>query len=106
MTPTWNGNARGTFTGLTLNTRFEDLTRAVFEGISFGLRDNVDRLKRSEWTAPTYESWVEAPSLPLWCQMKADLLGKPMTATKSAEGAAIGAAMLAGRGRRQFQESG
>ena len=45
MTPTWNGNARGTFTGLTLNTRFEDLTRAVFEGISFGLRDNVDRFE-------------------------------------------------------------
>ena len=32
---------------------------------------------------------------PFWCQMKADVLGKPLVATKNPEGAAIGAAMLA-----------
>lgn len=103
MTPTWNGNARGTFTGLTLNTRFEDLTRAVFEGISFGLRDNVDRFEEIGMDCSNVRIVGGSTKSPLWCQMKADLLGKPMTATKSAEGAAIGAAMLAGVAEGNFK---
>ena len=95
MTPTWNGNARGTFTGLTLNNNFDDLARAVFEGIAFGLRDNVDRFEEIGMDCSNVRIVGGSTKSPLWCQMKADLLGKPMTATKSAEGAAIGAAMLA-----------
>ena len=43
MTPTWNGKARGTFIGLTLSHGIGEMARAVFEGITFGLKDNVDR---------------------------------------------------------------
>ena len=102
MTPTWNGNARGTFTGLTLNNRFEDLVRSVFEGISFGLRDNVDRFEEIGMNCSNVRIVGGSTKSPFWCQMKADLLGKPMTATKSAEGAAIGTAMLAGVAEGNF----
>ena len=64
MTPTWNGNARGTFTGLTLSHTMDDLCRSVFEGIAFGLRDNIDRLRRWAWTAPRSASWAAAPRAP------------------------------------------
>lgn len=95
MTPTWNGNARGTFTGLTLSHSFDDLCRAVFEGIAFGLRDNIDRFEEIGMDCSSVRIVGGGTKSPLWCQMKADLLGKPMTAAKNAEGAAIGAAMLA-----------
>lgn len=104
MTPTWNGNARGTFTGLTLNNNFDDLARAVFEGIAFGLRDNVDRFEEIGMDCSNVRIVGGSTKSPLWCQMKADLLGKPMTATKSAEGAAIGAAMLASVAEGNFKD--
>ena len=44
MSPTWNESARGTFTGLTLSNSREDLSRSIFEGICFAVRDNADHL--------------------------------------------------------------
>ena len=103
MTPTWNGNARGTFTGLTPSHTFEDMTRSVFEGISFGLRDNIDRFEELGMDCSSVRMVGGATKGPFWCQMKADLLGKSITATKSAEGAAIGAAMLASVAEGNFK---
>lgn len=95
MTPTWNGCARGTFTGLTLSHTLDDLSRAVFEGISFGLKDNVDRFEEIGMDCSSVRIVGGSTKSPFWCQMKADVLGKPLVATKNPEGAAIGAAMLA-----------
>ena len=95
MTPTWNGKARGTFIGLTLSHGIGEMARAVFEGIAFGLKDNVDRFAELGINADTVRIVGGATKSPFWCQMKADVLGKPLVATKNPEGAAIGAAMLA-----------
>lgn len=95
MTPTWNGSARGTFTGLTLSHSLDDMSRAVFEGISFGLKDNVDRFEEIGMDCSSVRIVGGSTKSPFWCQMKADVLGKPLVATKNPEGAALGAAMLA-----------
>ena len=103
MTPTWNGNARGTFTGLTLSHTMDDLCRSVFEGIAFGLRDNIDRFEAMGMDCSQVRIVGGGTKSPLWCQMKADLLGKEMTCTKNPEGAAIGAAMLASVAEGNFK---
>ncbi|MBQ9512503.1 MAG: hypothetical protein IJR58_04860 [Lachnospiraceae bacterium] len=95
MTPTWNGNARGTFTGLSLSHTMNDISRSVFEGIAFGLRDNIDRFEEIGIDVNSVYIVGGGTKSPLWCQMKADLLGKPMDCSANAEGAAIGTAMLA-----------
>ena len=95
MTPTWDGSARGTFTGLSLSHTLDDMSRSVFEGISFGLRDNVDRFEEMGMGCCSVRIVGGSTKSPFWCQMKADVLGKPLVATKNPEGAAIGAAMLA-----------
>lgn len=103
MTPTWNGNARGTFTGLTLSHTMDDICRSVFEGIAFGLRDNIDRFEEMGMDCSQVRIVGGGTKSPLWCQMKADLLGKEMTCTKNPEGAAIGAAMLASVAEGNFK---
>ena len=95
MTPTWNGAARGTFTGLSLSHTLDDMSRAVFECIAFGLKDNVDRFEEIGMDCSSVRIVGGSTKSPFWCQMKADVLGKPLVATKNPEGAAIGAAMLA-----------
>lgn len=82
MTPTWNGAARGTFTGLSLNHTLNDMSRAVFEGISFGLRDNVDRFEEIGMDCSSVRIVGGSTKSPFWCQMKADVLGKTLVATK------------------------
>src|SRR5699024_1189001 len=37
-----NPNARGTFTGLTMDTTREDMTQAVLEGVAFAIRDSLE----------------------------------------------------------------
>ncbi|MEA4946953.1 MAG: FGGY-family carbohydrate kinase, partial [Oscillospiraceae bacterium] len=104
MTPTWDGSARGTFTGLSLSHTLDDLSRAVFEGISFGLRDNVDRFEQIGMDCSSVRIVGGSTKSPFWCQMKADVLGKPLVATKNPEGAAIGAAMLASVAEGNFAD--
>ena len=71
MTPNWNGSARGTFTGLTLSHTLDDMSRAVFEGISFGLKDNVDRFEEIGMDCSSVRIVGGSTKSPFWCQMKA-----------------------------------
>ncbi|MCR5176002.1 MAG: hypothetical protein K6C05_04055 [Anaerovibrio sp.] len=95
MTPTWNGAARGTFAGLSLSHTIDDMSRAVFEGIAYGVRDNVERFEEIGINCSSIRIVGGGTKSPLWCQMKADILGKTLVSVKNPEGAAIGAAMLA-----------
>mgnify|MGYP000844332665 CR=1 FL=1 len=104
MTPTWNGAARGTFTGLMLSHTQDEMSRAVFESISFGLRDNVERFEEIGMDCSSVRIVGGGTKSPFWCQMKADVLGKPLVAVKNPEGAAIGAAMLASVAEGNFRD--
>ena len=95
MTPTWNGNARGVFHGLSMRHGLAHMTRAVFEGCSFGFRDVVDRFGEMGIGGEEVRGGGGADS-PFWCQIKADATGRTLRALKSREATATGAAMLAG----------
>ncbi len=96
MTPTWNGNARGVFHGLSMRHRLAHMTRAVFEGCSFGFRDVVDRFGEMGIGGEEVRVVGGGADSPFWCQIKADATGRTLRALKSREATATGAAMLAG----------
>ncbi len=91
--------ARGSFIGLTLRHTQAHMTRAVLEGVAFGLRDSFELIK----TAGVSEirqvrvSGGGARS-PLWRQILADSLNAELVTVNTSEGAAYGAALLAGVG--------
>lgn len=89
--------ARGAWVGLTTRHTRAHLTRAVIEGISFGIRDvfsliqkvgagDVDQVRVSGGGAKS----------PMWRQILADILGSELVTVNTTEGAAYGAALLAG----------
>ncbi len=98
-TPHADPHARGAFIGLTPRHTRGHMTRAVIEGVSFGLRDNFRLLKEVGLPVPRQVriSGGGAQS-PLWRQMLADVLGVELVSVQTAEGAALGAALLAGVG--------
>lgn len=89
---------RGAFVGLDARHRRSHLARATLEGITFGLADNLD-LVRALGIAPTtlLLSGGGARSR-LWRRLCADVFRLPIETRGADEGAALGAALLAGVG--------
>ena len=88
--------ARGGFIGLSVRHNLDHLTRAVLEGVAFGLRDGLDLMTESGAKRPEQ---IRASGggirSKLWRQILADVLGAEIATVTTPEGAAFGAAMLA-----------
>jgi xylulokinase len=103
MAPRWNEDMRGAFTGLAMNHDGSHLARAVLEGCAFALRDIVDRLDALGVGGQIRVVGGGARS-PLWMQIKADVLGRPVRAVLADEATATGAAFLAGTAAGTFTD--
>ncbi len=93
--------ARGAFVGLTLSHSKGDMTRAVMEGISCSLKQVGDLLLALLPGVIAQHAIVSGggAASPLWRQILADLLQRPVhTLAGSGEGGAYSAALLAGVG--------
>jgi xylulokinase len=89
--------ARGAWVGLTLRHRRAHLTRAVLEGVAFGLKDGFLLLEQAGLGAldQVRVSGGGAKGA-LWRRIVASVLGVELVTVNSTEGAAYGAALLAG----------
>jgi len=96
--------ARAAFVGLTVSHTRAELTRAVLEGVAFGLRDSLELL-RGIGVEPPGEIRATGGGIrsALWRQILADVLGAAIVTTSTAEGAAQGAATLAAVGAGWFE---
>jgi xylulokinase len=91
--------ARGAFVGLTVRHSQAHLTRAVLEGVAFGLRDSMELIKGAGLSEirQVRVSGGGARSA-LWRQILADVINIELVSVNTTEGAAFGAALLAGVG--------
>ncbi len=97
-TPYPDPYARGVFFGLTLRHRKAHLTRAVLEGVSYGLRDSLELMKTLGLAVQQVRASGGGARSALWRQILADVLGTEIATVNVTEGAAYGAALLAGVG--------
>jgi xylulokinase len=93
--------ARGAFVGLTLRHGRGHMTRAVLEGVSFGLKDSFTLIQSVGSSAGQSEiKQVRASGGgtkgALWRQILADVLEAELVTVNTSEGAGYGAALLAG----------
>jgi xylulokinase len=97
--------ARGAFVGLTVRHTLPHLTRAVLEGVAFGLRDSFELIKTAGkvQVRQVRVSGGGAKS-PLWRQILADVFNAELVTVNTTEGAAYGAALLAGVGMGAWKD--
>jgi xylulokinase len=97
--------ARGAFVGLTLRHDRRHLTRAVLEGVAFGLRDGLDLMVAAGMPRPAQirASGGGLASV-VWRQILADVLEAEIATVSTTEGAAYGAALLAAVGAAWFAD--
>lgn len=105
--PIWDIGARGAFIGLDGSMGPADLTRAVFEGVASSVRWLLEALEASAGRPATGFSMAGggAASDP-WCQIRADMLGRPIRRLKTLDAGVMGAAILAGVGAGCFSSIG
>ncbi len=92
-------HARGAFIGLTLGTRKGDLYRSVMEGVTMSLRDAGTIFGDMGTSFDLIRTSGGGAQSEIWRQIHADIFRRPVeTLSGSREGAAYGAAMVAGVG--------
>jgi xylulokinase len=91
--------ARGAFIGLTIRHTRAHITRAVLEGVAFGLKDSFTLIQNAGLGSITQvRASGGGTKGALWRQILASVLEAELVTVNTAEGAAFGAALLAGVG--------
>ncbi|MFN7162783.1 MAG: FGGY-family carbohydrate kinase, partial [Fimbriimonadales bacterium] len=102
-TPYPDPQARGAFVGLTLAHQRAHCTRAVLEGVAFGLRDSLEILKTMGVPLNELRLTGGGAKSPLWRQILASVFGQTVHTLQAEEGPAYGVALLAGVGTGVWQ---
>jgi xylulokinase len=104
-TPHADPDARAAFAGLTVRHDRGALTRAVLEGVAYGLRDSLELLRDLGFAASVGRISGGGARSALWTEIVATVLGLPLERTAVDEGAAFGAALLAGVRSGRFADA-
>lgn len=96
-TPTCDLRMKGAVLGLTMSTNRYDIARAVLESLCYEMRINLNQMQKADIHVENIRCVGGGARSPLGLQMKADILGIPVTTLKVREAACFGAAIVAGR---------
>jgi xylulokinase len=103
-TPHADPHARAALTGLTLRHDRGAVTRAVLEGVAYGLRDSLELLKDLGVEPSAGRVSGGGARSDLWLRILASVLDLPLERTAADEGSAFGAALLGGIAAGAFSD--
>jgi len=99
-TPHLDSQARGALVGLTATHTRGHVIRAIMEGVAFSLRDTFTLFQEMSVPVNCIRLGGGGARSPLWRQIQADVYGHEVEIVAAEEGAAYGAALLAGVGAK------
>jgi len=97
-TPHLDSSARGALVGLSASHTRAHVVRAILEGVTFSLRDTFTLFREMKVPVTSIRLGGGGARSPLWRQIQADVYGHAVEIVEAEEGAAYGAAILAGVG--------
>jgi xylulokinase len=103
-TPHLDANARAALVGLAANHHRGHIIRAILEGVAFSLRDSLEILREMGVPASSIRLGGGGARSALWRQIQADVYGQAVETVAAEEGAAYGAALLAGVGAQVWPD--
>jgi len=105
-TPYLDAAARGMLVGLTASHTRAHVVRAIMEGVAFSLRDTFTIFEQIGVPVRNVRLGGGGARSPLWRQIQADVYGHAVETLAAEEGAAYGAAILAGVGAKSWSTVG
>ena len=85
-TPLWSNVARGVFFGLSYSSTRADILRAIMEGCAFAVYDNLHIAEEHGVTVTEFLGSGGATRSAEWCQIKADVYGRPFVVAQREDG--------------------
>lgn len=97
--PLWDAEARGVFAGLGAATGPAEMVTAVMEGVAFSARLALDALEAAGGVrAEVIRAGGGGTVSDRWCQIRADVFGRPVVRMAARDAGAVGAMVMAGAG--------
>lgn len=97
-TPYPDPDARGVYFGITLRHGKPHMVRSTLEGVAYGLRDSLELMRALGLNITQVRASGGGARSALWRQILADVFNSEIALVNITEGAAYGAALLAGVG--------
>ena len=97
-----NPDARAVFFGMSMDTTREEMTQAVLEGVSFGLRDSLEVARDLGLKIERTKLCGGGAKSPLWRRIIANVMNLKVDIIESEEGPGYGAAILAAVGCGEY----
>jgi xylulokinase len=82
----WSSLPRGVFFGLSYSTSRADILRAIMEGCAFAVYDNLQIAAEHDVLIREFLGSGGATHSAVWCQIKADIYGKPFIVARRSDG--------------------
>lgn len=87
--------ARSCFIGMTLDTKRQDLTQSIFEGVAFGIKDSFEAARNLGIVVQKSMVCGGGAKNELWLKMFANILNVELTVPMTEQGPGYGTAILA-----------
>ena len=96
-TPYWDPNARGVFFGINLKTSKGHFVRAIMEGVSFALRNNIETVESLGVNINEVRAVGGGLKSQVWLEILGKILRKPISTVSMPDTANLGNILLCGK---------
>ena len=94
--PYMDNGSKASIVGLTLEHTSDDIYKALMEGVTYEIMTNIEHLESFGITLNKLIATGGGASSPVWLQIKADILNRPVTSLSAKEAGSCGTCMMAG----------
>ncbi len=101
-TPFPDTKSKGAMLGFDFSSGINDITKAILEGLTFELRNNIDLLRKSGIKIEKMHAVGGGAKSPFWLQLKADICKAKISVPAMTEAACLGAGILAAAANGAF----
>jgi len=96
-TPYWDPSARGVFFGVNLKTEKAHFIKAIMEGVSYALRNNIETVEALGIEISEVRAVGGGLKSPIWLRTLGKILKKPITTVSVSDTANLGNILLCGK---------
>ncbi|MCK4514670.1 MAG: xylulokinase, partial [Spirochaetaceae bacterium] len=101
-TPYWDSDARGVFFGVNLKTTKAHFVKAIMEGVSFALRNNVETVESLGMSVDRVQAVGGGLKSPVWLSVLSQIIGRPITTVAVPDTGNVGNTIIAGLALGEF----
>lgn len=103
--PYWDSHARGVFFGVNLNTTKAHFVKAIMEGVSFALRNNIETVESLGMAVDSIQAVGGGLKSPVWLSVLSQIIKRPITTVANPHTGNVGNSIIAGMAIGEFSSA-